>query len=97
VCNQNPNWAIQRRMDARRTLLPFPFPPFSPPPSPPLAPPPPPPWRHEGHIRGVVGHFKGKILEWDVVNEALRRQWRGRPETSFWQTVIGNDYIIRPC
>ena len=47
----------------------------------------------KAHISGVVGHFKGKILEWDVVNEAFDDNGAGARRTSFWQTVIGNDYI----
>lgn len=44
------------------------------------------------HIDAVVGHYKGKILEWDVVNEAVADNstaLRG----SFWQQRIGNDFI----
>jgi Beta-1,4-xylanase len=47
----------------------------------------------KAHISGVVGHFKGKILEWDVVNEAFDDNGAGARRTSFWQTTIGNDYI----
>lgn len=47
----------------------------------------------KAHINGVVGHFKGKILEWDVVNEAFDDNGAGARRTSFWQTTIGNDYI----
>jgi endo-1,4-beta-xylanase len=45
------------------------------------------------HITSVVGHYKGKIIEWDVVNEAFDDNGAGARRASFWQTVIGNDYV----
>jgi endo-1,4-beta-xylanase len=43
------------------------------------------------HIRTVVGHYRGKIAQWDVVNEAVDD--KGRPRDSVWMRVIGPDYI----
>ncbi len=40
------------------------------------------------HINGVLTHYKGKILEWDVVNEAL-----SGGTNSFYATTIGTGYI----
>jgi len=37
------------------------------------------------HIATVVGHFKGQVDQWDVVNEGLAG--------GFWQDHIGPDYI----
>lgn len=49
----------------------------------------------KNHIDNVVGHYKGKIREWDVVNEAIDGQpaaWRGA-ESSVWYKYIGRDFI----
>ncbi|MBP5248070.1 MAG: endo-1,4-beta-xylanase [Fibrobacter sp.] len=47
------------------------------------------------HIDSVVGHYKGKIREWDVVNEAINDNgthgWR--TEGSVWYQYIGRDFI----
>ena len=40
------------------------------------------------HIEGVLTHYKGKILEWDVVNEAL-----SGGTNSFYAKTIGTGYI----
>jgi len=53
------------------------------------------------HINNVLTHFKGKITEWDVVNECLDDDQsivRSNPEgytlrQNVWQRAIGNDYI----
>ena len=45
------------------------------------------------HIMTVVGRYRGKILAWDVVNEALE-DGSGQPRTSsFWFQRIGPEYI----
>jgi len=46
------------------------------------------------HIDSVVGHYKGKVLAWDVVNEALN-DGTGTLRTtgSPWATTIGPSYI----
>jgi GH35 family endo-1,4-beta-xylanase len=43
------------------------------------------------HIDNVVGHYKGKIAIWDVVNEGLNDD--GTLRTSIWETTIGPQYI----
>jgi endo-1,4-beta-xylanase len=44
------------------------------------------------HIDAVAGRYKGKILEWDVVNEAVADGSTSlRP--SFWQKRVGDDFI----
>jgi endo-1,4-beta-xylanase len=45
----------------------------------------------EGHIKTVVGHFKGKIYAWDVVNEALNNN--GTFKDNIWLRSIGPQYI----
>ena len=40
------------------------------------------------HIKGLVGHFKGKILEWDVVNEAIDDSTHKLRDTK-WRKIIG--------
>ena len=51
------------------------------------------------HIRVVVGHFRGQIQSWDVVNEAIEEAvWNGerRPDglrMTPWLELIGPDYI----
>ena len=47
----------------------------------------------KAHINGVLGHYKGKIIEWDVVNEAFDDSGAGARRNTFWQNIIGNDYI----
>jgi len=46
----------------------------------------------EDHITQVVTHWKGKIKEWDVVNEAVNDQGHRRTE-NVWQKWIGDDWI----
>ena len=48
----------------------------------------------KSHIDGVVTHFKGKVIGWDVVNEALgdsKEYLRDTPA----QRTIGDDFIER--
>jgi endo-1,4-beta-xylanase len=45
------------------------------------------------HIGVVVGRYKGRIAQWDVVNEALDEQGRLRVNESVWSRVIGPSYI----
>ncbi|RZL50623.1 MAG: endo-1,4-beta-xylanase [Pedobacter sp.] len=45
------------------------------------------------HIETVVGHFKGKVASWDVVNEALEDD--GTYRNSIWVQKLGVDYIAR--
>ena len=50
----------------------------------------------KNHIYNVVGNYKGKIREWDVVNEAIEdgspAAWRGA-DKSVWYKYIGRDFI----
>jgi endo-1,4-beta-xylanase len=43
------------------------------------------------HIAATVTHFKGKIWQWDVVNEAYNDD--GTPRDSFWLRALGPRYI----
>jgi endo-1,4-beta-xylanase len=45
----------------------------------------------EEHINTVIGHFKGSVPSWDVVNEALNED--GSMRATKWQQIIGNDYV----
>jgi len=45
------------------------------------------------HIQMVVGHFKGKVVSWDVVNEAINED--GTLRNSIWLQKLGPDYIGR--
>ncbi|WP_131536734.1 endo-1,4-beta-xylanase [Pedobacter nototheniae] len=45
------------------------------------------------HIQTVVGHFKGKVVSWDVVNEAINDD--GTLRNSIWLQKLGADYIGR--
>ena len=47
--------------------------------------------RMHDHIQTVVGRYKGRIKDWDVVNEALKDDGTLRP--SPWEKIIGADYI----
>lgn len=43
------------------------------------------------HVRTTVGHFRGRVAEWDVVNEPLAAD--GTLRESVWLRVIGPTYI----
>jgi endo-1,4-beta-xylanase len=45
----------------------------------------------DSYIANVVGHFNGKVPEWDVVNEPLH--WDGTLHQDIWSQTIGPDYI----
>jgi endo-1,4-beta-xylanase len=49
--------------------------------------------RMKDHITTVVGHYKGKVKGWDVVNEVLDDN--GLPRKTKWQQIIGDDYIAK--
>ncbi|HEY7089675.1 MAG TPA: endo-1,4-beta-xylanase [Tepidisphaeraceae bacterium] len=52
--------------------------------------------RMKQHIMTEVGHFKGKLKGWDVVNEAISDRGPGDTEnlrSAPWLTAIGPDYI----
>lgn len=50
----------------------------------------------KNHITNVVKHFKGKIWQWDVVNEAATDPWN-TPSTihykGFWAENLGEGYV----
>jgi endo-1,4-beta-xylanase len=48
--------------------------------------------RMRNHIKTVVGRYKGRIREWDVVNEAIN-DGPGVLRDSPWRRAIGDDYI----
>jgi endo-1,4-beta-xylanase len=45
----------------------------------------------QDHVTNVVTHFRGKLLAWDVVNEALNDDGSMRP--GFWYDRLGREYI----
>ncbi|HVL38034.1 MAG TPA: endo-1,4-beta-xylanase [Fimbriimonadaceae bacterium] len=48
--------------------------------------------RMRTHIKTVVGRYKGRVREWDVVNEAIN-DGPGVLRNSPWLRAIGEDYI----
>lgn len=52
--------------------------------------------RLEDHIAALVGHYKGKIYSWDVVNEAINDGANAQTEnlrTSQWSQIIGPSFL----
>lgn len=49
--------------------------------------------RMRDHIHTVVGHFRGRITGWDVVNEAVDED--GGLRRTPWRTIIGDGYIAK--
>jgi endo-1,4-beta-xylanase len=48
----------------------------------------------QNHINTVVGHYKGQLPDWDVVNEALSNSAPyGLDQTSFWYQQLGSGYL----
>ena len=47
----------------------------------------------DDHVTTVVSHYRGQIMEWDVVNEALADDGSIKP--SIWYNTIGRGYIER--
>ena len=47
--------------------------------------------RLRDHIHTVVGHYKGRVLGWDVVNEAVEED--GSLRKTKWLEIIGEDYM----
>ncbi len=49
----------------------------------------------KAHIDAVVGHFKGKVIGWDVVNEAISDAKDGYLRDTPARRAIGDDYIVK--
>ena len=51
------------------------------------------------HAKTVAGHFKGRLVSWDVLNEAIidnppnPADWRASLRQSPWYRAIGPDYV----
>ena len=45
------------------------------------------------HIRTVLGHYKGRIRGWDVVNEAISDGGKEWLRPSPWLDALGEDYV----
>jgi len=49
--------------------------------------------RLRDHIMTVAGRYRGQVVGWDVVNEALNED--GTLRDSPWRRIIGDDYIVK--
>ena len=49
----------------------------------------------KNHIENVVGHWKGQVAEWDVVNEAVNDDYNHgwRSDNSVWYQGIGPEFL----
>ena len=49
----------------------------------------------KNHITKVVSHYKGKVAEWDVVNEAINDEYNAdwRSQGSVWYEGIGAEFL----
>ena len=45
------------------------------------------------HIQTVMGHYRGRVREWDVINEPLETDGSLRRNT--WLSAIGEDYVAQ--
>lgn len=45
------------------------------------------------HIFTMMGHFRGRVFAWDVLNEGLNDKGPGLREKSVWYQSIGPDYV----
>ena len=51
--------------------------------------------RLKDHITTVVNHYKGKVYEWDVVNEAISDNPKEYLRNSQWLQICGEEYIAK--
>src|SRR6266498_3335706 len=49
--------------------------------------------RLQNHIRGVAGHFVGKLYAWDVVNEVIDENQPDCLRRSTWYNILGPQYL----
>ncbi|KAL9625533.1 MAG: hypothetical protein Q9160_000244 [Pyrenula sp. 1 TL-2023] len=45
------------------------------------------------HVSTVVGHFKGRVRSWDVVNEIIDDSGNGNLRDSVFSRVLGEDFV----
>jgi endo-1,4-beta-xylanase len=45
------------------------------------------------HIAGVAGHYRGKVVAWDVVNEGFDDSPEANRRATIFQNVIGDEYM----
>jgi endo-1,4-beta-xylanase len=48
----------------------------------------------KSHIQTLVGRYRGRVLAWDVINEAIDDDGVGLRQT-FWLKMLGSDYIAQ--
>jgi endo-1,4-beta-xylanase len=51
--------------------------------------------RMKAHIDAVAGRYRGRIAEWDVVNEALADGADGYLRDSGWSRALGEEFIVK--
>jgi len=49
----------------------------------------------EQHIKTVVGHYRGKVFAWDVVNEAFDERVAGKLRSTIWYDQPGIDHATK--
>lgn len=47
----------------------------------------------QNHVSTVVGHFKGRVRSWDVVNEIIEDSGSGNLRDSVFSRVLGEDFV----
>ena len=47
------------------------------------------------HIRSVMGHYRGRVYSWDVVNEPIYNDSPDGVRRKPWRELVGDDYIQR--
>ena len=45
------------------------------------------------HINTVAGHYKGQLIDWDVVNEVISDSPPYGLKDTYWLTQLGNNYV----